>query len=387
MPDSHIDHGEVQVYGPHACRQAERLLFGLPPSFDAALTDAFGTLGTCQQTHAKARQASASATAAISVARTDTTPAAQAAWAGLTELSSHLGSHRKDSVVRTEFFPTDGTPSGQGRSRGDLEATLVFVVSQLASPDRESNVREADFRTARLKGLLEDLAPKVARSRDAHDDRSEASPEARAARSAWLRAYRPAKHLAENLLILEDKLDRMPRVFHDLTVPRDAKVTAPSTLQTARCGRATALRLSRLALPEVARRVDSVDRPLLARTASRTRSGSPPICPCSSAVLSGRASETGPAALHPARPPSYETFTVGGPYGIVRPWVPRSTLLIPISSRATTNSACSRPAPLQTSRRFMTGPWRGCERRSLASAARCSMNSRHIGHREARPCD
>jgi len=53
------------------------------------------------------------------------------------------------------------------------------------------------------------------------------------ARTEWCQAYSAAKGTVEAVLRFNGRRDLMPRVFHDLAVPSNAKVTAPPVEATA----------------------------------------------------------------------------------------------------------------------------------------------------------
>lgn len=75
--------------------------------------------------------------------------------------------------------------------------------------------------------LAAKLAPIAEHGDNARADRSSTTVEIETARQAWLQVYGSAKLLVESALRLSGKLHLMPKVFFDLAMPSNMKVTAP----------------------------------------------------------------------------------------------------------------------------------------------------------------
>ena len=141
----------------------------------------------------------------------------------LGRFSSHLDSHAAGKLDRKTYFVANGTAGGVGKSVPRVIAALQHVAKKLKA--KSSPVSNSAEWAKDLASAAAALGPVAEHSDDAKTDRSQITPDGEAARQAWLTAYGAAKLLVESAFRMVGKVDQMPKVFFDLSLPANAKVT------------------------------------------------------------------------------------------------------------------------------------------------------------------
>lgn len=224
MADNFIDQDETQIYGTYAAGKMRTRIQGLVPAFDAVLEHLATELDDATSAVADAVAHARATDAAIRKGTAQKGSALKNAVALLGRFSKHLDGHADGTVDRKVFFTADGTAHGVGKSVPRVLLALSHIGRKLRDP--ESPVTGAAGWATDFEATAAALSPVAEHADNAKTDRRIATPEVEAARAAWLTIYGASKLCVESVLRLTGKLDRMPRVFFDLAVPGNAKVTA-----------------------------------------------------------------------------------------------------------------------------------------------------------------
>ena len=222
MSDRYIDYEECLIYGPYA-ETSIRTLIGAIPACDKALGHVADEIKHATEAVKSATEHTTAADHALRKDSGDRTPALETAQKLLGRFSSHLDAHEKGKVDRKDFFRTDGTIHGIGKSAPRMLIALSQVSAELkkkGSPVKDAAEWQKEFGKA-----IADLAPVVDHAASNKTSRRSATSEVEAARHAWLQVYTAAKCIVEGVLRLSGRLDHMTAIFYDLAVSGDAKVT------------------------------------------------------------------------------------------------------------------------------------------------------------------
>jgi hypothetical protein len=226
MADSFIDQNETQIYGPYAVRQMRKLVRGLLPQFDHAIDFVSEAIQSATKEVALAVGDARTADARWRSGARQKETVIERAWDVLGRFSSHLDGHPRDAVDRKRFFTSDGRMHHlRKRSPRKVLVVLEHIAAELKK--RDSGVSDAAGWHREFARAIDGLAPVVEQTESARADRRRMTPEVRQARAEWLQSYGAAKLLIESILRLTGRVDLMPQVFYDLTVPASTRLTAP----------------------------------------------------------------------------------------------------------------------------------------------------------------
>lgn len=225
VTDRYIDQDETQIYGTYSSRKIRTRVVGLIPAYDKALEYVADELDAATLAVSAAVEAAREADAAVRGGTDVRRSALKNAVGLLGRFSKHLDSHAPGKVDRKTYFVTDGTAGGVGRSVPRVIAALQHISKKLKA--KSSPVTNSAEWAKELAGAAAALAPVAEHSDDARTDRSQITPDVEAARQAWLTAYSASKLLVESVFRMVGKVDQMPKVFFDLALPANTKVTEP----------------------------------------------------------------------------------------------------------------------------------------------------------------
>jgi hypothetical protein len=223
MSDRYIDHDETIVYGAHASMRIRSHVKGLIKAFDPALEYMAAHLDAASKAVADAVASAREAEGDVRHATKAKAPALSEGIALLGRFSNHLDGHKDGVVDRKDYFVTDGTAGGVGKSAVAVLSALTHL--SVALKKKGSPVRDASGWQKEVQDAMKALAPIVAHAEDAKTSRPDATPEVEAARTAWLQLYQSSKCSVESVLRLTGKMHLMTWIFHDLAVPGGTKVT------------------------------------------------------------------------------------------------------------------------------------------------------------------
>jgi hypothetical protein len=223
MTDTFIDADETQIYGVYAARQIRRLIVPLNPQCAEAMGYAADTLDESTTTVKNAIDASRSASAGIRKGAVAKKPLNKEAKSVLVRFSKHLDTHKPGIVDRKTYFTRTGTVKGVGTGAQKVLQAVVHISTELSKEG--CPVENLNHWLTQFREIASDFAPAVEHSEDAHTDRTDATPEVKAARKAWLSTYTATKSGVDFVLRLSGKLHLKKSVFHDLVVPAGTKVT------------------------------------------------------------------------------------------------------------------------------------------------------------------
>jgi len=223
MGDRHIDHDETKIYGDYAVNKLRSRVVGLIPEYDAALKYVASELEEATQAVSEAVADARGADAEVRKGTRARGSVLKQSVSLLGRFSKHLDAHAAGTIDRKSYFVADGTAGGIGKSVPRVLRALQHMTKKLK--DKNTPVKGAaewakDFSEAASK-----LAPLAEHGDNAKTDRSLATPEVEAARQGWLTTYGAAKLTAEAALRLLGKVHVMPKIFFDLAMPSNAKVT------------------------------------------------------------------------------------------------------------------------------------------------------------------
>jgi hypothetical protein len=224
MADRYIDQDEIEIYGSYAVTKIRDRVKGLVPEFDKALEYVASELSEGTKSVA---DAVADARAADAEIRKGTQARGSVLKQGISLLgrfSKHLDAHAPGAIDRKTFFVADGTAGGVGKSVPRVLRALQHIAKKLKAKD--SAVKSAAEWSKEFSDVAAQLAPIAEHGDNAKTNRSAATPEVETARQTWLQTYGAAKLVVESVLRLTGKVHLMPKIFFDLGVPANAKVTA-----------------------------------------------------------------------------------------------------------------------------------------------------------------
>jgi hypothetical protein len=223
VPDRYIDQDETKIYGAYSSRKIRTRVVGLIPAYDKALEYVAGELDAATQAVSEAVEAAREADATIRGGTQARRSALKNAVSLLGRFSSHLDSHAAGKIDRKTYFVTNGTAGGVGKSVPRVIAALQHIAKKLKA--KASPVSNSAEWAKELASAATALGPVAEHSDDAKTDRSQITPDVEAARQAWLTAYGAAKLVVESAFRMLGKVDQMSKVFFDLSLPANAKVT------------------------------------------------------------------------------------------------------------------------------------------------------------------
>lgn len=224
MADRYIDQDETKIYGEYAAGKIRKRVVGLVPEFDKALEYVASEIETATNAVEAAVTEARTHDATIRKGTKQRVSALKQAIDVLGRFSKHLDTHPAGTIDRKTYFTVNGTAGAVGRSASRVLLALNHIALKLKA--KETPVKSASDWAKECAAAASRLAPLAEHSDDARTDRREATPEIESARAAWLQVYGAAKLTVEAALRLTGRLSLLPKVFFDLTVPGNTKVTA-----------------------------------------------------------------------------------------------------------------------------------------------------------------
>ncbi len=223
MVDRYIDLDETQLYGAYTVKQLRSTVAPMIPEMGMGVLHVAELLEEHTERVAQLVDDSRTSNADTRAATEQKEPILQQARQFLGRFGKLLDAGGAPDSERLRFFPKDGTVKGVGRTASDVLLAVsriaVTINEQYADhPLYTARLPEARTLAATLSGVLE-------QSTNTRTARQSITPELEAARQAWLHIYNTSKLVAEAVLRLSGKANLMPRIFYDLAVPNNQKVT------------------------------------------------------------------------------------------------------------------------------------------------------------------
>ncbi len=221
MVDKYIDRDETQIYGPYASKMIRERVVGLIPELDTGLLFFADQIDAATLGMKAALETTHSVDAGRRAGSTTRQSVLEQGRDLLMRFSRHLDAHPKGAIDRRVFFAQDGTASGVPRGASQVLLALSRIGEQFERED--SPVRDRTSWLAELSSTMNALASAIGHSADMRTDRRHATPVIEATRLAWLNTYYSARSVVESILRFTGKLDLLPTIFQDLTVPSGTK--------------------------------------------------------------------------------------------------------------------------------------------------------------------